>query len=158
MCLTEVLVWTLYITFSLFLKKGNLKYVFIPVSIKAILFYSGMYRYSNNYPVVRVEISGYIVSIDSREKLTTYGGKSILMVIKLKIILDIFFVCIEENFNWVSKGIPNYFFFSFILPCDWSKNSPHPFNQLDSKVSQSQPLILVTHFFPSSMQLTCFYF
>ena len=72
---------------------------FIPVSIKAILFYSGMYRYPNNYPVVRVEISGYIVSIDSREKLTTYGGKSILMVIKLKIILDIFFVCIEENFN-----------------------------------------------------------
>lgn len=68
---------------------------FIPVSIKAILFYSGMYRYSNNYPVVRVEISGYIVSIDLREKLTTYGGKSILMVIKLKIILDIFFVCIE---------------------------------------------------------------
>ena len=89
----------MYITFSLFLKKGNLKYVFIPVSIKAILFYSGMYRYPNNYPVVRVEISGYIVSIDSREKLTTYGGKSILMVIKLKIILDIFFVCIEENFN-----------------------------------------------------------
>lgn len=72
---------------------------FIPVSTKAILFYSGMYRYPNNYPVVRVEISGYIVSIDSREKLTTYGGKSILMVIKLKIILDIFFVCIEENFN-----------------------------------------------------------
>ena len=72
---------------------------FIPVSIKAIVFYSGMYRYPNNYPVVRVEISGYIVSIDSREKLTTYGGKSILMVIKLKIILDIFFVCIEENFN-----------------------------------------------------------
>ena len=72
---------------------------FIPVSIKAILFYSGMYRYPNNYPVVRVEVSGYIVSIDSREKLTTYGGKSILMVIKLKIILDIFFVCIEENFN-----------------------------------------------------------
>lgn len=35
--------------------------------------YKGMYRYSNNYPVVRVEISGYIVSIDSREKLTTYG-------------------------------------------------------------------------------------
>ena len=89
----------MYITFSLFLKKGNLKYVFIPVSIKAILFYSGMYRYPNNYPVVRVEVSGYIVSIDSREKLTTYGGKSILMVIKLKIILDIFFVCIEENFN-----------------------------------------------------------
>ena len=58
-----------------------------------------MYRYPNNYPVVRVEVSGYIVSIDSREKLTTYGGKSILMVIKLKIILDIFFVCIEENFN-----------------------------------------------------------
>ena len=72
---------------------------FIPVSLKAILFYSGMYRYPNNYPVVRVEVSGYIVSIDSREKLTTYGGKSILMVIKLKIILDIFFVCIEENFN-----------------------------------------------------------
>ena len=89
----------MHITFSLFLKKGNLKYVFIPVSIKAILFYSGMYRYPNNYPVVRVEVSGYIVSIDSREKLTTYGGKSILMVIKLKIILDIFFVCIEENFN-----------------------------------------------------------
>ena len=58
-----------------------------------------MYRYSNNYPVVRVEVSGYIVSIDSREKLTTYGGRSILMVIKLKITLNIFFECTEENFK-----------------------------------------------------------
>ena len=58
-----------------------------------------MYRYSNNYPVVRVEVSGYIVSIDSREKLTIYGGRSILMVIKLKITLNIFFECTEENFK-----------------------------------------------------------
>ena len=80
---------------------------FIPVSLKAILFYSGMYRYPNNYPVVRVEVSGYIVSIDSREKLTTYGGRSILMVIKLKLHWTFFFECNEENFKWVSKGIPN---------------------------------------------------
>lgn len=64
---------------------------FIPVSLKAILFYSGMYRYPNNYPVVRVEVSGYIVSIDSREKLTTYGGRSILMVIKNKNYTEHFF-------------------------------------------------------------------
>nr|XP_058952214.1 CST complex subunit STN1-like isoform X1 [Pocillopora verrucosa] len=42
-------------------------------SLKEYTGYKGMYRYPNNYPVVRVEVSGYIVSIDSREKLTTYG-------------------------------------------------------------------------------------
>lgn len=72
---------------------------FIPVSLKAILFYSGMYRYPNNYPVVRVEVSGYIVSIDSREKLTTYGGRSILMVIKLKITLKFFSNALIKNFK-----------------------------------------------------------
>lgn len=35
--------------------------------------YKGVYCYSNNFPVVRVEVTGYIVSIDTREKLTTYG-------------------------------------------------------------------------------------
>ena len=55
-----------------------------------------MYRYPNNYPVVRVEVSGYIVSIDSREKLTTYGGRSILMVIKLKITLNIFLNALKK--------------------------------------------------------------
>ena len=111
---------------------------FIPVSIKAILFYSGMYRYSNNYPVVRVEISGYIVSIDSREKLTTYGGRSILMVIKLKITLNIFLNALKKISSEYQK-VFQINFFPFILPCDWSKNSHHPLNQLDSKVSQSQP-------------------
>ncbi|XP_078351186.1 CST complex subunit STN1-like isoform X2 [Oculina patagonica] len=38
--------------------------------------YKGVYRYSNNQPVVRVEILGYIVSTDVREKLTTYGDPS----------------------------------------------------------------------------------
>lgn len=85
--------------FFLSKKKETSSMCFIPVSIKAILFYSGMYRYPNNYPVVRVEVSGYIVSIDSREKLTTYGGRSILMVIKLKITLNIFFECIDKKFQ-----------------------------------------------------------
>lgn len=97
---------------------------FIPVSLKAILFYSGMYRYSNNYPVVRVEVSGYIVSIDSREKLTTYGGRSILMVIKLKITLNIFFECIDKKFQVSIKRYSKLNFFPFILPCDWSKFTP----------------------------------
>ncbi|KAJ7379998.1 CST complex subunit STN1 [Desmophyllum pertusum] len=35
--------------------------------------YKGVYRYCNNQPVIRVEILGYVVSIDVREKLTTYG-------------------------------------------------------------------------------------
>lgn len=35
--------------------------------------YKGVYCYSKNHPVVRVEILGYIVSVDVREKLTSYG-------------------------------------------------------------------------------------
>ena len=89
---------------------------FIPVSIKAILFYSGMYRYSNNYPVVRVEVSGYIVSIDSREKLTTYGGRSILMVIKLKITLNIFFECIDKKFQVSIKRYSKLILFPSFCP------------------------------------------
>ena len=34
--------------------------------------------------MVRVEVLGYIVSIDVREKLTTYGGECILTNIKPK--------------------------------------------------------------------------
>lgn len=89
---------------------------FIPVSLKAILFYSGMYRYSNNYPVVRVEVSGYIVSIDSREKLTTYGGRSILMVVKLKITLNIFFECIDKKFQVSIKRYSKLNFFPSFCP------------------------------------------
>ena len=47
-----------------------------------MLFCLGVYCYSNNCPVVRVEVLGYIVSIDVREKLTTYGGECILTTIK----------------------------------------------------------------------------
>ena len=83
---------------------------FIPVSLKAILFYSGMYRYPNNYPVVRVEVSGYIVSIDSREKLTTYGGRSILMVIKLKITLNIFLNALKKISSEYQKVFQINFF------------------------------------------------
>ena len=100
----------------LFKKKETSSMCFIPVSIKAILFYSGMYRYSNNYPVVRVEVSGYIVSIDSREKLTTYGGRSILMVIKLKITLNIFFECIDKKFQVSIKRYSKLNFFPSFCP------------------------------------------
>lgn len=40
----------------------------------SFFFHLGVYCYSKNHPVVRVEILGYIVSVDVREKLTTYGG------------------------------------------------------------------------------------
>ena len=100
----------------LFKKKETSSMCFIPVSIKAILFYSGMYRYSNNYPVVRVEVSGYIVSIDSREKLTTYGGRSILMVIKLKITLNIFFECIDKKFQVSIKRYSKLILFPSFCP------------------------------------------
>lgn len=35
--------------------------------------HKGVYSYANKHPVTRVEIVGYIVSIDVKEKLTTYG-------------------------------------------------------------------------------------
>lgn len=36
----------------------------------------GVYCYSSKLPVVRVEILGHIVSVDVKEKLTTYGGRN----------------------------------------------------------------------------------
>jgi len=34
----------------------------------------GVYCYNKTHPVIRVEILGHIVSLDVKEKLTTYGG------------------------------------------------------------------------------------
>ncbi|CAH3188410.1 unnamed protein product [Porites evermanni] len=35
--------------------------------------YRGVFCYANNHPVIRVEVLGHIVSIDEKEKLTSYG-------------------------------------------------------------------------------------
>lgn len=39
-----------------------------------LLFCLGVFCYANNHPVIRAEVLGHIVSIDEKEKLTSYGG------------------------------------------------------------------------------------
>ena len=48
------------------------------------LFHLGVFCYSKNHPVVRVEILGYIVSVDAREKLTSYGGDILFCALLFK--------------------------------------------------------------------------
>lgn len=57
--------------------RGAYKLKLILYDAYYVLFHLGVYCYSKNHPVVRVEILGYIVSVDEREKLTSYGGDTL---------------------------------------------------------------------------------
>lgn len=44
------------------------------ILLKLLPFCLGVFCYANNHPVIRAEVLGHIVSIDEKEKLTSYGG------------------------------------------------------------------------------------
>lgn len=56
---TRILIYTLY---------SNI------ILLKLLPFCLGVFCYANNHPVIRAEVLGHIVSIDEKEKLTSYGG------------------------------------------------------------------------------------
>lgn len=73
----EILVWPESITKN----KINVTRILIYINLNILLilltlwlFCLGIFCYANNHPVIRAEVLGRIVSIDEKEKLTSYGG------------------------------------------------------------------------------------
>ena len=78
----------------------NLHVIRLMTKAHYFLFHLGVYCYSKNHPVVRVKILGYIVSVDAREKLTSYGGDILFCALLFKRCY-----AFERNLSFLSSSI-----------------------------------------------------